>query len=196
MKKTLIMFLALTLMLACIGGTLTACGGSRVSGTYTFTVDPTDVGGNSQHSAFLADSVPSQTNTLILNDDNTYSLEKKLDEDTIHVDITFTGTYTVKDDVVTLSVPTDVIWNVDWGQFIEMGFFPGVLTGQLSKGDTSIECKRIIMADNSLGGGHDPLNMFLTPYYLDSEKTGEVNVTVDKSAKTFAYVEEASSEDD
>ena len=81
MKKTLIMFLALTLMLACIGGTLTACGGSRVSGTYTFTVDPTDVGGNSQHSAFLADSVPSQTNTLILNDDNTYSLEKKLDEE-------------------------------------------------------------------------------------------------------------------
>ena len=196
MKKNVAKVLALILAVVSCIGLMTACSAPSVAGTYTFTVDPTDVAGNSQHSAFLADAVPSQVNTLVLNEDGTYSLTKKLDEDSIHINIEFTGTYTFKDSDVTLAAPTDVIWDVDWGQFIEMGFFPGVLKGQLSKGDTGIMCGRIIQPDNSIGGGHDPKNMFLTPYYLDSEKTGTQDITVNKGSKTFTYAVEASSEDD
>lgn len=187
MKKAITFVLSLALLCG-----LTACG-SNVAGTYTYSPDPTDVAGNSQHSAFLADGVPSQTNTLVLNKDNTYSLEKKIDEDAIHLDIDYTGTYTVEKGVVTLSVPTDVVWNLDWGQFIEMEYFPGLIAGQLSKGDVKIDCGRSSM--NYLGGGHEPQNTFLTPYYVDSEKTGEVSVTVNKDG-SFAYVAAASSEDD
>lgn len=194
MKKRMIMVLTVTMTVGTILG-MSGCGGTKLVGTYTCDLEPADVAGNSQHAAFLADGVPSQTNTLVLNED-TYSLEKKIDEDSIHIDIVFTGSYSADSNTVTLAVPDDVEWNVDWGDFIEMEYFPGVLTGKLSDGDKSIECKRIVQADNSLDGGHDPLNMFLTPYYVDSEKTGEVVLNVDKDSMTFTYAEESSSEDE
>ncbi len=189
MKKTITLILALVMLCSVM---LTGCG-NNVAGTYTFTPNAADVATNTQHAAFLADGVPSQVNTLILDKDGNYSLEKKVDEDTIHLDITFTGAYTVKDGTVTLAVPTDAIWNVDWGTFIEQEYFSGVAAGQLSKGDEKIDCGR--NSGNYMGGGHNPLFLFTTPYFLDSEETGEVNVTLNKDG-TFSYVEAASTEDD
>jgi hypothetical protein len=191
MKKSVIFILALTLIMATV---LTGCGGSSVVGTYTFTPAMEDVAANTQHQAFLADGVPSQVNTLVLNKDGTYSLDKKVDEDAIHLYANFTGTYTVEKGVVTLKVPTDVSWDLDWAQFIEQEYFPGVIKGQLSKGDTKIDCGR--NSFNYIGGGHEPTYMFLTPYLMDSEKTGDVQITVNAKDKTFDYVAVASSEDD
>lgn len=192
MKKNLTKIMAMMLLVVICAGILAGCG-SKGPRTLTNTPDPVDVAGNSQHSAFLADAVPSQVNTLILNADGTYSLEKKVDEENIHLDIVFYGKYTESKDVVTLAVPDDVAWDLDWAQFIEMEYFPGVIKGQLSKGDTKIDCTR--NSFNYIGGGHDPLYMFMTPYFLDSEATGEVQVTLNKD-NTFTYIEAASSEDD
>jgi len=188
MKKSVIIVLALTLVFAAM---LTSC--ASVAGTYTFTPAMEDVAANTQHQAFLADGVPSQLNTLKLEKDGTYTLEKKVDEDRIHLTATFYGTYTEEKGVVTLKVPTDVSWDFDWGQFIDMEYFPGVLKGQLSKGDVKIDCGR--NSFNYMGGGHEPTYMFMTPYLMDSETTGDVQITLNKDG-TYSYVEVASSEDE
>ena len=116
MKKNVAKVLALILAVVSCIGLMSSCSAPSVAGTYTFTVDPTDVAGNSQHSAFLADAVPSQVNTLVLNEDGTYSFIDELTMSTepaptmaleIATSIDIKGTYTLEGDKLTLTPDID-----------------------------------------------------------------------------------------
>lgn len=185
MKKGLAVLMAL--MLVCV---LTACGGNSIAGTYTVNLITEEISGNLTHNGYLVAIQSVQTNTLILNEDGTYSYTKVVTGNRegvggVNLSYTFIGTYTAEDMVVTLHTPTDCEFNEDWGPFTDHGFQNS--SGKHSEGAT-VQCKA--------ESGHEPLNMFLTPYLVDSDETGEVVITVDVENSTFSYNEVVSSDDE
>ena len=186
MMKQILAF-ALALLMVCA---LTACGGGgskSVAGTYTVTMDAEECANNLVHNGYLAASVPTEVNTLVLNDDNTYTYTTHIttEKNGVELKYVFTGTYTNTDAEVTLEAPTDCEFSEVWGAFTDYGFLNS--SGKHSEGAV-VQCKA--------ESGHKPLEMFLTPYLIDSDETGDVKVTLDADNATCTYSSVASSDDD
>lgn len=160
-----------------------ACG-NTVAGTYTFEALAEDCNGNMSHNGYLSASAAYQVNTLVLGEDDTYTLTKdtKTDgESGIEMKYIFTGTYTYDGNTVTLSAPTDVEWTENWSHFTNYGFVN--TQGKYSEGDTTVNCK----TGEAVDGSHDPRNFFNGPYYVDSTSNTSQTVTVDTENGTFSY---------
>lgn len=189
MKKLIVTLLAGLMVLG-----LVACGGPSVAGTYTHELTAEDLAGATSHNGFLSALSATQKNTLVLNEDNTYSYTKTVtapekDGQDLGLNLTFefTGTYTAEENVVTLEVPTDCKFEEAWGALADAGMFLNS-AGSASNGD-KVQCKE--------GETHDPLDMFLTPYYLDSTNhDSSVVVTINTEDGSFTYNEVASSDDE
>lgn len=181
MKPQKSIALAVTLALSLLF-TLSACGGdggggggdqggSSVAGTYTMTMSFNEFAEKSNHSGYLAysgsEQTTSQTNTLELKADGTYSLTKHM-EDTgmlIKVEYTFTGSYTADGDTVTLNAAEKCTFSEDWGNL------SGYIENTEGKDSTEAEA----------------LSVFPTQFYAVSE-SGNANVVVKISSDgTFTY---------
>lgn len=173
-RKILTVILALSIVL-----TLAACGdksgdksgGSDVAGTYTMALTFSDFGDKSNHSGYLgysgSDQTTSQTNTLELKSDGTYTLTKHM-EDTgmlIKVDYVFSGSYTAEGQTVTLKAAEKCTYSEDWGNLF------GYITNIEGKDSTDAEI----------------LSVFPTQYYAVSESGNADAVVTVSSEGTFSY---------
>lgn len=132
------------------------------------------------HGGYLsAMTTVKQVNTLVLNDDYTYSYTKRItgtregQEGTVDLSAVFTGIYTVEGDRVTLAYPDDCEYTHDWA------FFDGFLfseTGIATNGD--------LIEDQ-----FQSLQYFPTPIYPKDpiESTDSVNVTINITDDSFSY---------
>lgn len=165
---TVILTLSIVLTLAACGG---KSGGSDVAGTYTMALTFSDIGENSNHSGYLgysgSDQTTSQTNTLELKSDGTYTLTKHM-EDTgmlIKVDYVFSGSYTAEGQTVTLKAAEKCTYSEDWGNL------SGYVTNIEGKDSTDAEI----------------LSVFPTQYYAISESGNADAVVTVSSEGTFSY---------
>lgn len=175
---------------------LVGCGGSDdISGTYEITLAPDELAGQTSHNGFLSSFAAEQVNTLELKDDGTYEYTKEVHPTgeavetagDFKITYTFTGEYTNEDDVVTLAAPKDCEFDEKWGTLVDAGFFQNS-KGSASNGD---------IVESKEDEFKEPLNLFLTPYYLDSKEPGkEVKITINKDDSSFKYSEEANSDDE
>lgn len=177
---------------------LSGCGakGSGIAGTYKYQISPEQLEGQTSHNGFISALGASQINTLVLNDDGTYEYTKqivvlndsgKVDSNGINLTHKFTGKYTSEDFVVTLESPEDNEFDENWASLSETGYLLNS-SGKASAGDL------VQVKEDEF---HKPLDLFLTEYYLDSEKhDSSVVVTVDKETSTFTYNETKSSDDE
>ena len=112
--------------------TVSACGSSSGADTYTQELDFAEFANNSMSSGFLsaigAPDTSKQMNTLILNEDNTYSLTKNItitqgtdDSGDIIIEYIFTGNYTKEGTMVTLDAAENVEYSEEWGSLVESG---------------------------------------------------------------------------
>lgn len=200
MKKMQVLktFFAL-LMVSALLTILAACGaGNNVAGTYTKSFSSEELAGNTWHNGFITALGLSQLNTLKLNEDGSYEYTKLVakfddtgnaseDESSPQITFTFTGKYTSTNDKVTLAIPTESIFDESWGSIAEGGYITNS-SGKASAGDKVVPKE---------GEEYDPLNVFLTPYYLESGKHDQdVIVTINKDNSSFVYEEEVNSEDE
>lgn len=200
--KSLVAMLVTTVSMSML---FTACGGAgandgvdggSVIGTYTLKIAKEDVSGNSSNNGFISAMGASQINTIVLNDDKSYEYTKevavfdetgKADNSPVKLTYKFTGKYSNQDNVVTLEVPKDCEFDEKWGQIQELGYLNNT-SGKASNGDkvTSLN-----------GESNDPLDYFLTKYYVNNNKhDSSVVVTVDKGNSSFSYNEVANSDDE
>ncbi len=165
------------ILTVCLCLSLTACG-SKVAGTYTLQLSGEDITGKSYMAGFI-DAMASmgvitgQTNTLVLNGDKSYELTKEIQFDTsvpaaqglpMAVKYTFKGTYTAKDDQVTLSAATYCTAFEQWGG----------AAASLGEKDTNSD------------EDEDILYYFNTQYW-DTKGNDEQVVTIDTENLKFAY---------
>ncbi len=168
--------IALTLMaILCLG--VVACGKS-VAGSYKLELDGEEMKGHTATDAFIESMIDmsvatGQTDTLVLNDNKTYELTKEIHFDSenpatggmeMAVVYTFTGTYTVKDNQVTLSAAT-------YGKAVETW---GAAEAYLGN------------KDYDSNEDEEVLTYFATKYWAQGENTEQV-VTINADTMTFGY---------
>ncbi|MBU5671402.1 hypothetical protein [Paenibacillus brevis] len=194
LKKILLMSMAIALF-----SILVACGsGSKVAGTYSMSIGAEELAGNSWHNGFVTGTGLTQQNTLKLDEEGGYEYTKLVtkfdeagnpvqDEKAPKITYTFTGEYTSVGNTVTLTPPTEVVFDEHWGTIDEGGYISSS-SGKASAGD------KVVPKEEE---AHDPMSVFPTPFYLQSSSHSDnVIVTVNKDASSFVYEEGVSSEDE
>lgn len=204
MKKTKNVIIAsiavVTMALSAL--TFTACESKEtaVNGTYTMNLTAEQCAGNLYVAGFMDSVQASQTNTLVLSD-GSYTLTKHVTtpkdlpdpaggdqpfSPNVDVVFTFTGTYTVEEDVVVLDKAVDCEFNANYGVFFELG--TGLLndSGKASAGDM-VNCFGT-WDDNSLD--------FFAGEYFNKTFNDVVRVQVDSTNNSYKIVKAASSDDD
>ncbi|MCM1086454.1 MAG: hypothetical protein NC357_09010 [Bacteroides sp.] len=182
---------------------LTGCGGSggggsaKVNGTYTMELSAEQCAGNLYAAGFMDSVQASQTNTLVL-ENGSYTLTKQLNtpeeitseagtfSPNVKVVFTFTGKYTMDDDVVVLDKAAECEFDANYGVFVEMG--AGLLndSGKASSGDMV----------NCFGSwDDDPLDFFAGEYF-NKTFNDEVRVQINAANSSYELVKAASSDDD
>lgn len=127
-KAVVAVVMILTIALA-----MTACGGSKLDGTYTHNVYLSESGNLyawsalflpavNQQEDYTSDTTPIEVNTLVLDGGN-YTLTKAINLyseahgfTAIDLKYTFTGTYTEDGTTVTLAIPTQCDYKVIWSE--------------------------------------------------------------------------------
>jgi len=159
--------------------TITACSSnSGGAETYTQELDFDEFADNSTSSGFLSaigtPDTSKQINTLILNEDNTYSLTKNIsitdkdDEEDIILKYIFTGNYTEKGTTVTLDAAENVEYSEEWGpSLVDAGY-----------------------QENISGNDEERLAYFPSRFLVESnEGNADVTVEVNSENNTFKYIE-------
>ncbi len=152
-KKVISTVLVLAMIVSCFA-MLAGCsgGGSKsVVGTYTNVITGADNLNGQLHGGGFANTTLNDTaaltDTLVLNEDNTYTLTKFYDagegavntgEDgsevnvRIKIEFVYHGEYAVDGDTVTLKACTSMDYNEDWGVFDAMGVGPVTQQGTIT----------------------------------------------------------------
>lgn len=179
-KKIVVFALAAACLCALVG-----CGPTEeekkaeVNGTYTLVVPTEDCEGELTLGGFLDAASAWQTNTLVL-EDGKYTLTKEVEEGEgapvdINIVFTFTGTYAVEEDKITLNPAEDCEFAAELGQFTEHGCKNS--SGKASAGDVVN-----LYGDEK----HDPLEFFSTEYVFEAGNEATV-VTVNSEEKSYSY---------
>lgn len=159
---------------------------------------------NTFHNGFVTAMGGNEVNTLILNDDGTYTYTKEIHQEAedgtavaateetpvLLVTYTFTGTYTQDGDTVVLAFPTAVKFSENWGNLAAMGYFQNT-EGEASFVDGEfagdiVQCKE--------AESHNPFDVFPGAFMVDSLVMGDGfdadanTVTVTLNGDTFDYV--------
>ena len=190
MKKILALVLAAIMLMSVASAETTL--------VKNYTLD--EITSNTFHNGFVTAVGGNETNTLVLNDDGTYTYTKKLyavdeegneKEDGVHIVYTFTGTYTQDGDTVVLAFPTACDWSEDWASLAASGYFmngagSAVWADDEATGDM-VQCKE--------EEGHVPFDIFPGAFVLDTLVTSEAGfdaeectVTITVNGDTFEYV--------
>lgn len=209
MKKTFSIILTIA-MLCCVA--LAGCSNEpqTISGTYTITHAAEAIASNTFHNGYVTAMGASEVNTIEFSEDGTYIYTKELHtvaEDgtvvdpqnaaegqlSILVTYTYYGTYTMDGGNAILSFPTKCDFSENWGTLADMGMFlnsSGSYTYENGNGSGDIvKCKE--------EESHNPMDIFVGPYVLDSLTTSEsgfdaanctVTVTLNQDTNTFTYV--------
>lgn len=177
-KGKVLSLISMAILSVCLCFCFTACGGNAVAGTYKQEIAAADLSPSGFLSSMAGTGViTGQTNTLVLNKDNTYELTKEIDFDTTNpaaqgqemaVKYVFTGTYTYEENKVTLSAATYCTALEKWGA---ASAYIGEKDNETSDDDA------------------DLLNCFATQLWDKWIPKGNVEqtVTVDTENLTFRY---------
>lgn len=162
---------------------------------YTFELTKEDLAGKTAHNGFISGTGAQERNKVVLKDDGTYEYTKEVakydedgnkQEDDLDLVYVYTGKYTEADGEVTLEIPEDCEFKEDWGILEEKGYLLSS-EGKASAGDKVVPKE---------GEEYDPMNTFLTEYYVDSAKCDSpVVIIVDDETGEFSYKEVESDDD-
>lgn len=176
-KGKVLSLLAMVVLTVCMCVCFAACG-SSVAGTYTFKMTGSEIKGKTSAGGFVDSMIDlgvitGQTNTLVLNGNNTYELTKEVEFDLTNesaggqdmaVKYVFTGDYTYEGNTVTLSPSTYCTAYETWG------------AASAYLGDKDLDSDE----DETL------LGYFSTQYWVQGGNSEQV-VTIDTENFTFAY---------
>ena len=162
---------------------------------YTFALTTEDLAGKTAHNGFISGIGAQERNKVILKEDGTYEYTKEVaiydedgnkNEDGVDLVYLYTGKYTEADGEVTLEIPEDCEFKENWASLEEKGYLLSS-EGKASEGD---------LVTPKEGETYDPMNTFLTEYYVDSANCDSpVVIIVDDETGEFSYKEVESDDD-